>query len=401
MISVRLVAVFVALAACSDRGRPELSDDGGLRPRVFRPPPSRVRAVPPHNIHADGIGPYKLGASLGDILNLLPHGPRVELFRLASLADYSLVRSENGALLVGVRRNAGVTFVAAIEPVVARTEGGAEVGTRVAKLVEELGPSPADHNAVRDRRLVRAAGLPEALFWVEGGVVAAVVVDRVATRSKQEKPPEGVADGGVSITCGPVDKAVESDLLAAARLGTSAFVRTSCSGGEIRAAVVAWGDRWVWLAVNKGKVRRVTSGAIAGLVLAAPALVDDATVLVTVDERRSSGKLRVGLEVFRPEKQLVSIERSSLYELSNDNMRLAGGTVANAAIAVEVEIAEQVLIARGLYAHRRASGQLQVIAPLVPRRVELKNRGRRPARPAADAGTVRSRADAGRAIGPR
>lgn len=396
-----LIAALVA-AGCSSRDRPELGDDGGIKPRVFKPPPSRVRAVPPHNIHADGIGPYKLGAGLGEILNLLPHGPRVELFRISALADYSLVRSENGALLVGVERGVGVTFVAALEPVVARTEGGSEVGTARDKLVEELGPPPPLPPTVRDPRLVRAAGLPEALFWIDSDKVAAVVVDRVGKRSR---PKQGAADAGVPPTCLPLAPDVEDQLLAAAKLGTAATVQVLCDGSALRAAVVSWGDRWVWLAVAGDKIRRVGGGTVSDLRLAAPALFDDAQVLLTVDESRGDEQLRVSLEVSRVDKQIVSVERQTLYQLSPSSLRLAGGTLGEAAVAVEIEIGEQTLTARGLYAQRRSSGDIAAIAPLTPRKIELR-KGRRAPRPPRDAGPPPA-IDAGtgtgrrhRAIGP-
>lgn len=387
--------LLVAATGCSDRNRPELSDDGGIRRRVFSPPPSRVRAVPPHNIHADGIGPYQLGASLGQILNLLPHGPRVELFRLGSVADYSLVRSENGALLVGVERSAGVTFVAAIEPVVARTEGGSEVGTELDKLIADLGP-PAT-TSVRDARLVRTAELPGALFLIDGGQVAAIVVGRAG---KKPKAPPRDADAGATPSCRPLPGELESQLLAAARLGTAATIKLLCDKRQVQAAVISWGDRWVWLAISGDKIRRVADGAVEGLALAAPAALGGPPLLLAVSEDRSDDELEVRLEVFRVDKQPVSIERSTLYRLSSSNMRLAGGTVARAMIAVEIELGEQSLTARGLYAQRKRSGELGVVAPLAPREIELNSRPRRPPRPAVDAGPVDATA-AGRAIGPR
>jgi hypothetical protein len=393
---IAVIAVLaVAAAGCSSkRSRPDLGDDGGIRPRVFKPPPSRVRAVPPHNIHADGIGPYKLGASLGQILNLLPHGPRVELFRIGDLADYSLVRSENGALLVGVERGVGVTFVAAREPVVARTEGGSEVGTDRDKLIAELGAPSTRPAAVRDPRLVRTSGLPEALFWIEGDAVAAIVVDKVGKRP--QKTDAGVA----AARCRPLDPTVESELLAAARLGTAATVKLLCHGGEVRAAVITWGDRWVWLAVAGDKIRRHAGGAVANLRLAAPVQIDDAQVLIAVDESRADSKLRVDLEIFRIDKQPVSLERETLYQLSSDSLRLAGGTIAEAAVAVEIELGDKALTARGVYAQRASSGEIKIIAPLEPRSIEVRSRGRRPVRPTPDAGPEAS-VDAGRAIGPR
>lgn len=371
------LAALLLMAACSDRNRPELSDDGGIRRRVFKPPPSRVRAVPPHNIHAEGIGPYQLGASLGQILNLLPHGPRVELFRLGQFADYSLVRSENGMLVVGLERGDGVTFVAAIEPVVARTEGGSEVGTAVDKLLDDLGPPPAD-GTIRDPRLVRTAELPRALFLIDSGKVAAIVVSREGSA----KPAAPSRDAGVAPSCRPLPDELESALLAEARLGTAATIRLACKAGEVEAAVVAWGDRWVWLAVSEDKPRRIADGSIAGLALAAPADIGGLPVLLAVTEEREPDELEIDLEVFRMDAKPVSIERTTLYRLSSSTMRLAGGSLSRAMIAVEIELQDEGLEVRGLYAQRERSGKLGVVAPLEPREVEIRDRPRRaPSRP--------------------
>ena len=64
---MRRAVLLAALAACStDASSGKLTGDGGAPRRWPRPPPSEVRAYPPHAIRSDGVGPYLLDAPLSD-----------------------------------------------------------------------------------------------------------------------------------------------------------------------------------------------------------------------------------------------------------------------------------------------------------------------------------------------
>lgn len=415
--TLRLIAALVAAlvaavlapgcSSCSSRRKAPLEEgDAGVRRRVFRPPPGGVRAVPPHNIHAEGIGPYRLGDDLKDILNLLPHGPRVELFRLGSLADYSLVRTEGGALIVGVERGAGVTFVAAVEGEVARTEGDNGVGASVEDVVEELGASASTPAAVRDPRLLRPARRPEALFLIDDDRVVAVVVDR----RERSAPDDGDGDKAVSCVAGPD---LEAELESAARLGEEATLRLSCRGGQPREAVALRGDRLAWLDVKEGaagsRVRRLAATSVEGLRYAAPLVVSEDgehRVLLAVVEDRTPERLIIRIEALRLESgRLVVVDTHELYELTADAVRMVGGALSQAEVPTEIHAAGRELLARGLFV-QRAGNHLSTVVPLEEKKLELdiKRRGGAPARsridagaaPAGDEGDEASSADAGR-----
>lgn len=179
--SAALLLLALPLAGCpqSKGAEPsnQLLEDASFGRRVFRPPPSDpVRAVPPHNIHRRGVGPYELSASLQTTLALLPNGPRVELFEAEGLFDYRLMRSDGDALLLGVRRRGGVAFISVLDPDIARTESGVGVGAGVQELIGALGALKAPANQGRDARIVTFTALPDTRFIVEKGKVVAAVV---------------------------------------------------------------------------------------------------------------------------------------------------------------------------------------------------------------------------------
>jgi hypothetical protein len=386
------LSCLAAAGACSSKRETPLADDGGVKPRVFRPPPVGLRAVPPHNIHPEGIGPYRLGAPLEDILNRLPHGPRVELFRLGALADYSLVRAEGGAIVVGVERGRGVTFVSAVEGEVARTASGHGVGASADVIRAELGDEPAVPEVARDPALLRSSRLPEAVFLLEDGRVAAVLVDATGNRYRQP----GRGDAGVPKVC-PTTPALASELHAAARLGTAAALRVTCAEGAPVQAVASWGDRLVWLGVESAgaaepKIRKLAATSVAGLRFAAPILFAGERAMVAVVETRHAGDLVLRLELFKLDgSRLVTADSAEIYRLSEDTVRLSGGSLVGASIAVELEAEGDNIVARGFFA-QRAGHRLTVVAPLERRRlgVDLRSRGATsapPASPDADAGS--------------
>lgn len=256
-----------------------LLEDASFGRRVFRPPPSDpVRAVPPHNIHRRGVGPYELSASLQTTLALLPNGPRVELFEAEGLFDYRLMRSDRDALLLGVRRRGGVAFISVLDPDIARTESGVGVGAGVQELIGALGALKAPANQGRDSRIITFTALPDTRFIVEKGkVVAAVVM------------PPTEADGGLTDTAGrdPSGTAPEPicdlEAIAAQRVALRTLAKSNgfapgvrgltsvevvCLGADRPGALVRKGDvvGWAISDVNSEQAAHVVSTAtIPGL----------------------------------------------------------------------------------------------------------------------------------------
>lgn len=162
--------------------------------------------MPPHAIHANGVGPYELGMPLPNILTLLPRGPRVVLAQIDDVLDYDIVRADDDAVIVGAARSRTreVAFVSVLDQRIARTEHGIGVGTSLAKLRQVMG-EPANHPTLAmDPRMVAFGRLPEARFVLarhdDKPTVAAVTVRRnrpehtalLAAPAAPSSPGEGV-----------------------------------------------------------------------------------------------------------------------------------------------------------------------------------------------------------------
>ena len=50
--------------------------------RVIEPPHGYVRALPPHAITAEGVGPFKLSMAMSEIAASLPPGSRMSLLQI-------------------------------------------------------------------------------------------------------------------------------------------------------------------------------------------------------------------------------------------------------------------------------------------------------------------------------
>ncbi|MCP4444839.1 MAG: hypothetical protein GY811_05770 [Myxococcales bacterium] len=266
------------LVSCSSKegggGNGGLLEDASFGRRVFRPPPlDPVRAVPPHNIHRNGVGPYELAASLQETHALLPSGSRgVELFEADGLFDYRLMRTEGDALLVGVGRRGGVAFISVLDPDIARTESGVGVGAGLQELIGALGALKAPENQGRDSRIITFTALPDTRFIVEKGkVVAAVVMPSIPTNVVASDGETGVAE--TSCKAAELD-ARRGDFLALAKspkLGTAGSravsVHFACPTSDRGGALLRNGDSigWAVLDGQSGEPRLVASTSIPNL----------------------------------------------------------------------------------------------------------------------------------------
>ncbi len=175
LTAVPVIAVF--LISCSEKNTKPEVDNTNFTRRVFRPPPKgEVRAVPPHNIHEKGVGPYELGTSFQSTLSHLPHGPRVELYKAEGLFDYRLMRADDDALVIGVGRSGKVAFVSVLDPDIAKTESGVGVGAGLKELTIALGEEQEEQSGSRDERILRFSALANARFILEEGKVVAALV---------------------------------------------------------------------------------------------------------------------------------------------------------------------------------------------------------------------------------
>src|SRR5438105_2081346 len=122
--SIWLAAAIVAGGCRGSEAPPPAPRAAPAPRRVLGPAPGGVRPLPPHAIRGDGVGPYRLGRSLGEILGDLPSGPSIATLDIPGVVSCSVVRAEEGAVLIAGESQGEASFLAVVRPDIARTESG-------------------------------------------------------------------------------------------------------------------------------------------------------------------------------------------------------------------------------------------------------------------------------------
>jgi hypothetical protein len=168
--------VLLALTACSEHERTEPHRELERQRRVIEPPSGRVRPLPPHAIRADGVGPYRLGAALTELLDQLPSGPRIETIDIPGVVHHSVLRAEDGSIIVGGEPLGKATFVAVVGGEVARTDSGIHVGSTRGEIERALGAPLEDPERARDPRVFVPSGLRNARIVLNEDRAVALVI---------------------------------------------------------------------------------------------------------------------------------------------------------------------------------------------------------------------------------
>lgn len=375
---------------------------------MFDQPPGELRAAPPHAIRADGVGPYLLGSSLRSVLGLVRFGPRVSLLELEGVADYSVVRAESDALLIGVRRAGGVTFVAVVQPEIARTEGQVAVGSSLDDAISVLGErlDPARWAASPD--LQAFASLPGGRFVIADGKIAAVLVREpvtlrepvsggvsrceVVARTEDVRPSEHDA-GGAPHGSALRDVATrEIEKLVGRQAESLSWL---CSGHEIVGAVISVANEFVVAVGSAGKWSVLTrqKRQLGGFVAPLDVDGDGIDELVLVEHRRTLDAYGVSLAVAAIDSgRLQVLGEFRPYEISRQRAEWIGAALSDVELLIEVAAVTDGVSVSGVLL-QRSGGTFRTVAPLDESRFAVK-RGKptptptpasHPA-PAADAG---------------
>ncbi len=167
-------------SGCGDRQPSAPAEREPASPRrVIEPPSGTVWALPPHAIRSDGVGPYLLGKPIAALLEQLPSGPRIARFEIPGLLHESLIRAEDGTVLIGGEPSSSTnttTFIAVIGNQVASTESGVHVGSSREELLRALGPLVEQPDRAFDPRVAVPSGLRNSRILLDNGRVAAIVV---------------------------------------------------------------------------------------------------------------------------------------------------------------------------------------------------------------------------------
>jgi hypothetical protein len=307
-------AVLAALSGCGDdrhRDKEPVHEPQRAR-RIIEPSTNRVGPLPPYAIRADGIGPYKLGEKLSDLLERLASGPRIALFEIPGVVHRNVIRAEDDTILIGGEQGATASFVAVVGGEVARTESGIHVGSTRDDVLAALGPTVEDPERARDPRLLVPSAAPSLRAVLEAGKVAALVVANgsavARTVADCQRPPAS-------------DKAVGACLTAAGEL-------VEVNGDE--------------LAVHSADGARMLAPILrlSGLVFAAPLrnAAEARDELIAITRTAEPASRTWWLTAYRLEgSRLVrAMEASQLYQLSNANARWIGAELRDVELYLEL-----------------------------------------------------------------
>lgn len=358
---MKAFALLLLLAACSDHGPPEVKHDPERSRRVIEPPPPGVRALPPHAIRSDGVGPYRLGATLAELVDQLPSGPRIAQFNIPGIVHRDLLRAEDDAILIGGEPLGKASFVAVVGGEVARTESGIHVGSTRDELVRALGEPIDDPERASDPHVVRPSHMKNLRAVIEGDRIVALVVTADAGSA-----PAETGSGECQRPAPDPDK-------------PNSFGACLGAGGEL----VSYDAGEITVTAHDKTAR----APVPGIVFAAPLRVDggrdELVAIYRVDDGQSRSWYIVG---YRLEGQLlrVSLERTPLFQLTSANARWIGAELRDVTLYLELTSHPDVIEVGGLLT-TSASGKIRDIVEISPVPVARRHPKPPPSEP-ADAG---------------
>lgn len=336
----------LGLGGCGNRHREnrEVPRDAQRARRVIEPSTDRVGPLPPYAIRAEGVGPYKLGEKLSDLLEQLASGPQIVLFEIPGVVHRSVIRAEDDTILVGGEQASTASFVAVVGAEVARTESGVHVGSTREELVAALGPPVEDPERARDPRLVVPGSLTNLRVVLDGGKVAAIVVTGVPAPSREvgDCPRPAATDGAVGACL------------------TGAGELIAVAGDEV---VIRSGD---------GERTIAAPPRFSGLVFAAPLRSaaegrDELVVITRTDDAATRSWWLAGYRLEGARLQRT-IDATQIYQLSSANARWIGADLRDVELYLELSSRPDGVEVGGLLttrsaAHAKAVRDVVVISP--------------------------------------
>ncbi len=356
---MKLVLV-LALVACSDRDRPHPSETVDRTPRVLEPPPQNVRALPPHAIRADGVGPFKLGLTLEQLGSQVLSGGRSAQVDIPNVTHLSVLHAEDDAIQVGGEPLGRASFVAVVAPKIARTESGVQVGSTREELLTALGPATSDLDRVRDPRLVVPMKLRELRAVLDADRVVGLVIAAAEPAPKIEgcaRPVETEKRFGACLTGEPELVAFENDEL------------------QIRTA----DDK-----------KLIDRAKLANAVFVGPVRASDGRdELVAITRTDDPAARTWSLVTFRFEGgHLLRLPDAPVYQLTATNARWIGSALRDLDLVLEVSNHGEAFEVGGLLTHRTGAQlrDLLVLSPVQVPRKRAKSATPDPEHETGDAG---------------
>ncbi|HUS31171.1 MAG TPA: hypothetical protein VMZ53_21825 [Kofleriaceae bacterium] len=367
----RFAVAALALLACSSHDKPKPQQEPERPRRVIEPPSRGVRALPPHAIRADGVGPYKLGATVSELLDQLPSGPRITQLTIPGIARRDLLRAEDDAILIGVEPQGKATFVAVVRGEIARTEAGIHVGSTRDELTHALGAPLEDLDHARDSHIVVPTGLKSARVVMEGDRIAAIVIAAEPVRARTD---EAASDAATEAPCTRPPDDRSKGLIGVCLTNAGEFLRTQ--------------DDEIVLVARDGE-KPVARMPVPGLVFAAALRnpLDNRDDIVAIARSDDAASRSWSLIAFRlaEGKLVVTIPPKLLYQLTAANARWIGADLHDLDLYLELSSRSDAIEVGGLLT-TRISDQIRdiVVISTVP---VSRTRSKAPTHEAIDAGT--------------
>jgi hypothetical protein len=385
LVGFTLVAGFwLALFGCSDRDHAHASANevGPDRtPRVLDPPPQQVRALPPHAIRRDGVGPYRLGITLEQLGTQVPSGGRNAQIDIPNVVHLSVLHAEDDAIQVGGEPLGRASFVAVVGGKVARTESGIQVGSTRDELLRALGAPEVVLTRARDPKIVVPSNLPELRAVLDGDRVIGLVVSA--------SDPPGKSDGCVRPPSDDSDATTGTYKFGACLTGTPAVVTVD---GDELVARTSDSDKVIDRPVKLTNGRLVFAAAVR-----APDGKDEIVAITRLDEAQARTWSLVGFRV--DAGKLVRIPLgpdgrpdAPVYQLTATNARWIGSTLHDLDLVLEVANRGDTFEVGGLLTHRTNDKlrDLLVLTPVQVQRRRAKSATPEPEHDAQDAGVPTS-----------
>lgn len=374
MRSVAIVGACLAgvlwAGACRDNTPASEPVITSSRPRRTPPPTGVVRALPPHAIRSDGVGPYRLGESLATQLDELPSGPRLTLLDIPGVVHFNVIRAEQGSVLVGGDPLGATSFVAVVGADVARTEAGLAVGATRLQIEKQLRFGSPERHAARDPRLLVPADGPLMRLIFDGSnVLRGLVVQHATSEPVATDPnPNASKNPGPALCLAhavAAGSASEADCSA-----TSDIVKINGEDVLIRPA---------------DATRPPIAAKIRGLLWTAVIEIEGRDTLLVLSRQDAPGKKAWSLVALRIEQgKFVRLADQTLYSVTSENARWIGAELANIDVVLELTAQNDDLLVGG-FMIATTGARIRDLVPLLPVTVRARVVPRSDPRPNLDA----------------
>lgn len=370
--------VVALLATACDRDPPAAitaARDPQPPRRIIEPPTTGVvRQLPPHAIRSDGVGPYKLGDKVAQLLQQLPSGPRIMRFELPGIVRTSVFRAEeDDAIVIGGETASTVTFVAVVGgSEVARTEkSNVHVGSTLEELERALGPLVDDPDRARDPRLAIPSQQRNLRVVVDGERITAIVVTSDPTA------PRTLPESSCARPAQPLDR--------------RKFPACLTQAGEL---VEVDGEE-VTVRTANGE-NKLASIRIPNLVFAEPLrhLGEGRDELVAITSVEDAQERRWSIVAYRLDgaRFIRSLDSEVIYEMTNARTRWIGAELRDVQLFLELTSQPDGIEVGGLLTTQSGT-KIRDVAVISPVRVSRKSGGKSIA---GDASTGSAAGSAGR-----